>query len=402
MGMGIDYYVQSTATDRGDYQSTADIVSNTDRRDVSEMLDLLALADTPFINAVGWGADSGGQSIEWITEDLGPGYIVVGSVHASNATSLEVGTTENLTTAEAMKQLQTGSVLYHYSSTDGEHALYAVSAYDSAGEVEVELLSCSSASIVSTSSIAGDKLYVLGGLANEGSLPRTGRWRARAIASNGFTILRQDVQITGSQKSTDFYAIGKEDQHQVLMRLKEMQRERERVALYGAAAARATSNASMMNGVFGFLLGETGDHIDSSTTTLTESAVNDVIGACWEAGSTNLTFFGARTQTAKFTQWDKNRIRMAPRDARGGGYVTKYMSEIGVEVDIVPMRNVPKNLAFLLDTTRIKLRAKNGRKGLMEKLGKAGDFDDWQIISEFSMEMKGYNLRQHGMFSRLS
>ena len=26
---------------------------------------------------------------------------------------------------------------------------------------------------------------------------------------------------------------------------------------------------------------------------------------------------------------------------------------------------------------------------------------DWQIISEFSMEMKGYNLRQHGGFFRL-
>ena len=40
--------------------------------------------------------------------------------------------------------------------------------------------------------------------------------------------------------------------------------------------------------------------------------------------------------------------------------------------------------------------------GIMEKLGKMGDFDDWQILSEFTMEMRGYNLNQHGMFGRLT
>jgi len=79
-----------------------------------------------------------------------------------------------------------------------------------------------------------------------------------------------------------------------------------------------------------------------------------------------------------------------------------YLSEVGLEVEIVPMRKVPKNIAFLIDTSKVRLRAKRGRKGIMEKLGKAGDFEDWQIISEFSMEMKGYNLHQHGLWTRLT
>ena len=401
--MAVDYHAMSTATDRGAYQSTAGIVSGTNRRDVSEMLDLLALSETPFINRIGWGADSGGTTIEWISEDLGPGYVVAGSTKATGATSLQIATVEGLTTAQAARQLQTGSVVYHYSSTDGEHSLMALVSVGSDGECEVEALSTGTSFSVDTSTTAGDKMYILGAVANEGSLPRAGNYRDRVVASNGFTILRQDVQVSGSQKATDFYAINREDQHQLLMRLKELQREREKSALYSVhVTPRASTEASLMNGALGFLVGQGGSNIDTSTTALTETAVNTVVGACWESGSESLSFFGNLDQCAKFTQWDKNRIRIGPRENKGGGMINHYLCECGVELEIVPMRKVPNNIAFVLDTSKIKMRAKKGRKAIMEQLGKMGDFDDWQIISEFSMEMKGYNLHQHGLFTRLA
>ena len=271
------------------------------------------------------------------------------------------------------------------------------------GECEIEVLSTATTFSVSTSTTAGDKLWILGAVANEGSLPRTGNWRRRVVNSNGFTILRQDVQITGSMKSTDMYAIGREDQHQVLMRMKELQREREKSLLYSVhVTPRASTEASLMNGALGFLVGQSGANIDTSTTSLTPDALNAVVGGAWEAGAEGLTCFGPKEQIAKIIQWDVNRIRMGPRDGRGGGFIHHWMSEVGLEVELVQMRRVPKNIMFLIDTSKCAARAKKGRKGMMEKLGKAGDFDDWQIISEFSFEMKGYNLHQHGLFTRLA
>ena len=142
-----------------------------------------------------------------------------------------------------------------------------------------------------------------------------------------------------------------------------------------------------MNGVFGFLTTQTGTHIDRTTKTLTETAFNAVVTKIWESGGRNLSVFGHISQTAKFTRWDKNRIRMRVNDTLGGGHITSYLTEAGIEVDLIPMGNVPDNLLFILDTSRIKLRAKAGRKALLEKLGKMGDSDDWQLLSEFSMEM---------------
>ena len=193
----------STATDRGQYQDTISIVSGTERRDVSEALDLLALADTPLINRIGWGAESGGLTIEWISEDLGPGYVVTASVIGSGATSLQVSSTEGLNTAQASRQIQTGSILYHYNSTDGEHAVWLVTSTGSDGQLTIEVVSTTNSFSVATSTIIGDKVYILGALMNEGSLPRAGNYRDRVISSNCFSILRQAVQITASEKATD-------------------------------------------------------------------------------------------------------------------------------------------------------------------------------------------------------
>jgi len=255
-----------------------------------------------------------------------------------------------------------------------------------------------------TSIEANETFYVIGAVANEGSVPNEPTPRQRKVTSNYFMILREDVQITGTMRSTDMYAITREDKHQMLLRLKELQRNRERAALYSVRLAKTSALAGLMDGVLGFLHPQTmsGTHINTTTYVLTESAINDMVEFLWENGSRNLSFLGHISQTGKFTDWDKSRIRMAPRDTRGGGYITKYMCKCGVEIDLEPMGNVPKNIAFILDTSRIKLRAKKGRKLIIEKLGKMGDFDDWQMLSEFSLEMKGYNLKQHGGFFALT
>ena len=90
---------QNTLLERGPFQRAIitdpphGIVSGTETRDVSNQLDLLALDDTPFINAIGWGAESGGVSIEWISEDLGPGYFKTAAAVESEQASIVVGST---------------------------------------------------------------------------------------------------------------------------------------------------------------------------------------------------------------------------------------------------------------------------------------------------------------------
>jgi hypothetical protein len=383
--------------------------TDTQMRDVSEILDLLALAETPFINAVGWGPETGGTVIEWISEDLGPGYIKNLSAGGSGAVglSLILNSIDGVQGSDLAKQLHEGTVLYVYNSEDAYHNIRVITSEPAVSDANVTI-HASALHILGdygtgmTTVNANTNWYILGNVQNEGSIPGYGKPRQRKVLSNAFAILREDVNITGSMRNTDMYVIGKEDAHQIKMRLKEMQREREKIALYSAYLAKTSISAGLPNGVFGFLNTQSGTHIDRSTTALTETAVNNIVRYIWERGGRNLKVFGHINQTAKFTRWDKNRIRIRVNEKRGGGYITSYLTEAGIELDLVPMGNVPENLMFILDTSKIRLRAKKNRKAVMEMLGKAGDFDAWQIISEFSIEMRGYNLAQHGMFTLLT
>jgi len=381
--------------------ATYGVVSGTERRDVSEVLDLLALSETPFINAVGWGPESNGTVIEWISEDLGPGYVTLGTDMVSAGISICATNTANMTGSAAVKQLHEGTILYVYNSEDARQGIAVVTSSPVGDIVVVSFLHLDTYATGLTSINTGINWYILGNAQNEGSRPGRAKPMARVICTNEFSILRRDVSLTGTMMKTAMYAIGSEDQHQIMMRMKEIQREREKMALYSVYSAKTSLLAGLMNGVFGFLTTQSGTHIDRTTKTLTETAVNNVISYIWEMGGRNLTIFGHISQTAKFTRWDKNRIRMRVNEGVGGGHITSYLTEAGIEVDLVPMGNVPDNLLFSLDTARIKLRAKSGRKALLEKLGKMGDAEDWQILSEFSLEMKGYNLGQHGMFAVL-
>jgi len=383
------------------------VVSGTEKRDVSGVLDLLALADTPFINTIGWGPETGGTKIEWMSEDLGKGYIKTAADIETGQLSVVVGSCDGMDASDSIRQMGEGAMLYYFDSTQGVHAMFAVTSVITNGvSVFISQISTDHDAYIFDSAVcsivAQSNMYIVGNVANEGSVPKPPNPRDRVLLSNAFTILRKDVQITGTMKSTDMYIVGREDRHQVLMRLKELQRERERQALYAISTTKTSVLAGQMNGVLGFLGQQSGSHIDNSTYALTESAVNTVVSKIWENGGRNLSFFASLAQTAKFTRWDKNRIRMRQNDRKGGGLITSYLCESGIELDLHPMANVPTNLAFVIDTSRPKLRAKKGRKAIMEKLGKMGDFDAWQIISEFSFAFPGYNLGQHGAFFKLT
>lgn len=378
------------------------VTTGTERRDVSEVLDLLALAETPFINTVGWGPESSGTVIEWISEDIGPGYVQTLSTPASGAgNTIFVNSVDAVQGSQLAKQLHEGSILYVYSSDVARHGICVVTSEPVGVAIIVSFLHLDTYATGMGSINAGTNFYILGNAQNEGSRPGRPKPRVRTICTNEFSILRRDVAITGSMSKTAMYAIGSEDQHQIMLRMKEIQREREKMALYSIYSAKTSLAAGLMNGVFGFLTTQSGTHIDRTTKTLTETGFNSIVTKIWEMGGRNLNVFAHISQTAKFTRWDKNRIRMRVNDGVGGGHITSYLTEAGIEVDLTPMGNVPDNLLFVLDTSKIKLRAKSGRKALLEKLGKMGDTDDWQILTEFSMEMKGYNTAQHGMFTCL-
>lgn len=394
--MAVDYHAMSA----GLYRSVDSITAATDKRDVSEMLDLWAHKDTPFLNRISWGPDSGGLSIEWLSEHLGWGYVENAAVVGSGSTSWAGGSfypgTATSICATLKYALNQGAMLYTWNSTDGEDGMMVVESIGTSDSIVIVW-------VLTTSLEASQKLYILGELANEGSVPREDTGRPRTLLSNTFTILRKDIRITGTMAATDMHAVPEgEVRHQLRMRMIEMQRDREMHLLFAAAQTRTSVAASSMNGILGFLRGQSGSHIDTTTTSLTESAFNNLVAAVWDNRGNPDVVVGSHDQIRKFTGWDRARVRVEQDSKIAGFHVTKYLTDIGVEVDLIPMRKFPVNTLFVVDTSKIKLRAKRGRKLFVEKLGVRGDKVEYQMISEFTCEVRGYNLGWHGYFAKLT
>jgi hypothetical protein len=390
------------------HETIAAAATGTQEHDVSDMLDLWAHKWTPILNRVSWGADSGGLSIEWVSEHLGYHYVESSGTFASGGTTFVVvsGGTGLVASTTLVKQVQAGTLLYAYgaaSSTTSADCFLVVASVGDASARVVTVEQLSSDLTHGGTLAAGTKFYILGHYANEGSDPFPDSTRPRSMLSNNFSILRKDVKITGSMAATDMYAVDNEPRHQIAMRLLEMQLDRERALLLSKSRARSTTVASYMKGCYDFLDDyESSDWVDASTTTLTESALNDLVSNIWDQGGSPSIFFGHKDQIRKFTQWDQARVRTTPDAKMSGHHVTKYLTDIGEEIELIPMRKWPTNVAMVLSLDKIKLHAKKGRKLIMEKLAKVGDYDRWQMLSEFSMKMEGYDKGYHGMFNKLS
>lgn len=386
----------------GIYLNTS-ITASTNVRDVSQMLEVWAHEDTPLLNRVEWGDESGGIIIEWLHEHLGWYYIEISAGCGSASTTIGITSgIGGLSEAEQSKQLGCGALLYAVGAggdQSGSHCWLAVSTVSTDYEITFAFLSSTTASLA-----ASTKVYIVGNFAPEAAVPRTNTSiRARTLLSNKMAILYKDIQISGSQLATDMHAVGDELQHNIKMRTLELQFERERSMLLSWGVARATSTTPYMRGFADLLLEQSGNAwVDDATTTLTESAFNDLVAEIADNGGNPNVVLGSYTQIRKFTGWESDRVRTKPDEKLGGKYVAQYLSDVGITVDLLPLKKFPVGLLFVLDTNKIRLRAKKGRKLLLQKLGLNGDFVQWQMVSEYSMEHHGVAQGHHGAFTALT
>jgi hypothetical protein len=216
--------------------------------------------------------------------------------------------------------------------------------------------------------------------------------------------------MTGTRQAIEMYGVPNELRKQIGLRTMEYKRQIEAALILGIklAGVEATAGAagayhtSMMGGIYDFLRGQSGSHIDTTTTTLTETKINDIAQAVYDKGGEPNTLLLGPKQARVIPTLERARVRVEQDSKVAGFYVNKYMTDLGVEMSILISRWVPKKFAFILDANKIKLMPLRGRKFNLTKLGTVGDYVEFQLISEITMEFQGYSLGQHGMFDCLA
>ena len=85
--------------------------------------------------------------------------------------------------------------------------------------------------------------------------------------------------MSGTRTATQMHAVSNELRHQIMLRAMEHKRHLERAVILGVkdATSGTATQARTMGGIAWFMAGQSGSHIDTTTTSFTESALNAIM-----------------------------------------------------------------------------------------------------------------------------
>lgn len=213
---------------------------------------------------------------------------------------------------------------------------------------------------------------------------------ARVRAFNYTQIFSKGVQLTGTAQAIIHNGLDSESAYQIDKRLRELMRELSRTIIMGIRSSTRHSDTvyGTMGGLIEYINYASGGNTNSTAETLTPTVLNAMIKQVWDDGGTPTHILVGGLQKQKISSFDKEYRRSTMDSRRSGFTVEEFVSDLGVIMPIVVDRWIPDDICLVVDRDRIAVIPLRGRAFFLEKLAKTGDSDNWQIVGEYTMEVK--------------
>ncbi len=353
--------------------------SATYKLDLSEVLANILLDDTDFLSVIGVSGQAATQTKHsWIEDALNATTITAKTgtlTAASGAVAISASHLSRITAGTLLKDRLSGK-----SEIMQVTAVGAVSATITRGYGGT-----------SAETHAASAVYeIISNPRPQGMTGPKDESTTRALKYNYTQIFSKGVKITGTAQAIDHAGVSAEDAYQIDLRLRELKRELDRTMIMGVRAPNdvGATTYGTMAGVINFIdiIGAT--NRSTTSETIAPSVINTMAKQVFDAGgSPDILLVGA-TQKQKISTFDQE-YRRSTLDSRRSGYtVEEFVTDLGMNLRVVVDRWVPNDVALVLDSSKISVMPLQGRAFFLEKLAKTGDSNDWQIIGEYTMEVR--------------
>jgi len=190
--------------------------------------------------------------------------------------------------------------------------------------------------------------------------------------------------------------------HQIEKRTQEMTNELNDSIINGIRSASAGSDSiyRTMMGLIEFL-SQGSSLLITTAEAFSESVANTMMKACYDQGAEPTTLLVSSELVDAITAWDESRVRTTPDAKVVGHYITRWRSELGIEVDILVDRYVPGDAAALLNLKDIKWMPLQGDDWHGETLARSGRVTITQLSGQFTLEVRNA-LKGHCLHRNLS
>ena len=369
--------------------------------DLSEVLSAILLDDTDFVSTIGISGEAASQTKHsWVEDSLNATTAVQsGGSSAQMALGETSGTVLRLSASHITRSKITAGTLLK-DALSGKTEVIQVTAVSSTSATVTRGYGATSAQ----THAAGATWEIIANPRPQGMDGPGDESTTRALKYNFTQIFSKGVKITGTAQSIDHAGISSEDDYQIDLRLRELKRELDRTAIMGVRAPNdvGASTYGTMGGIIDYVGFIGAGNVNGSAETLTPSVLNAMAKQVFDDGGMPDMILVGGVQKQKIATFDQE-YRRSTLDSRRAGYtVEEFVSDLGWNLRVVVDRWVPNDVCLVLDSSRIKILPLNKRAFFLEPLSKKGDANEWQIVGEYTMEVRNadkahayhFNLKQ--------
>jgi hypothetical protein len=350
-----------------------------EKRDISEVIELLDPFDVPLLNMVGQNSlhfPCTQVKHEWIEDRLIPRAGTLSSAYVAGSGQITV------TSGEGKFLLIDDTILID------DMIFRVVSGPPDSDTLTVTLIRGTDAAAA-----AATAWRKLGHAAPEGGVSRLENRKTVANIPYNYTQIMKDwAVVTGTMDVISRYGYNNERAYNEEKILKNLTMDLEQLLLYGVRTVDdGPPRRSTMGGLFEYVyLAGIADSwptiLNAADGDFTETMMNNMMQVGADLGSHWDFIMVNGTNKRRITSWATPRIRTERDERMAGASVGSYESDFGI-VDVIFNRNLRASDIIFGTKGSLGIGPLNGRQFSSRLVPKLGDFDHWEILGEYTMEV---------------
>ena len=355
--------------------------TNAGQLDLSDELSAILLADTMLLGRIGVKGEASQVDHYWLEESLNSATLTGAEALDASETTFDVASGHGA-------RCQIGTLLM--DEAIGKQEVLQVTAISSDALTVVRGFGDSAPAGETHEDAA--VFRIVARPKPEGDENVTDETVARTRVHNICQIFKKEYKISGTAQAVQRSGVPNEVAHQLAMRMLEIKRELEQSVLLSVKSSNSGAGGSdsvyrSMDGIRNFVRRQSSQLITTSES-FSEQVMNKLYRLIYDKGGECDFANGAAEQMTAFSEMYKDKVRLAPSDRARGVYVTKFLTDLGVEVDLLVNRWSLKGDLILGDSKRLALMPLAGRAMASKPLKESGDALIGMVVGEYTLEVR--------------
>jgi len=354
------------------------------REDLSDVVSEILLQDTNLLSRIGFAGEATNTTHEWLESSLNAATVVDAESGGLDAAGTNVDL--DVTTGQGAR-VRIGALLKNRARNQAEVVHVTAIATDAL------TITRGYGTTSPEDHDSGSTWDIVGMPVQSGTDVTTDRSVIRTRVTNFTQIFERGVQIAGDTQAVLKAGVPDEVAYQSRLRLLELLTELDRSIIAGIKSASDGSDTvyRTMSGLIEYL-SAAGGNTNSTAEAMSPDVLNAMFQQIFDDGGgimgSQMMLAVPQAQMRKISAFDSNNVRVVPGPGMSGRFVTQFLTDLGVVLDIVVDRWIPPDTSMVIDNSRTAVVPLSGRSFGINPISVTGDSVKRQILGDYTLEVR--------------